>query len=237
MEAVAVHAADPENHEALLDNFLESHGDWERYRTWDDDSTVANHESLTLRALFDHEAQGRDTKWTLAAYETPVSERLWYATAAAATPAEIVRTMLNSAASESAWGPAALTETTITQATRPLADAGWKQTIEGRYIRWEAPGEEATGIQFDAFAAGQKPGSLLPTWTVWGGNAVHQPTWSVELSAHFPAPLLQDIAFELAEGQGARSIQPVPPGGPALRTAQAGTTPAPPASLPPGRRR
>lgn len=56
--------------------------------------------------------------------------------------------MLGSAANESVSGPAAgLTETTITQATRPLADAGWKQTIEGRHIRWEAPAVEATGIQ------------------------------------------------------------------------------------------
>ncbi|MFF8022144.1 DUF317 domain-containing protein [Streptomyces sp. NPDC007896] len=229
-ETVPAYAADAGDHDALLDAFLDAHGDWERWRTWDDDSTVANHESLTLRALFDHEAQGRDTKWTLAAYETPVSERLWHATVAASTPAEIVLAVLNSAAGESAWGPAAsLTETTITQATRPLADAGWKQTIEGHYIRWEAPGEEAAGIQFDAFAAGQRPSSALPTWTVWGGNAVHQPTWALELSAHFPTPLLQDIAFELAGGHGIRTVRPAPPEGPALRTVQAGVSPAPPA--------
>jgi hypothetical protein len=238
-EVVPVYAADPADHEALLDNFLSEHGDWEKWRTWDDDSTVANHESLTLRALFDHEAHGRDTKWTLAAYETPVSERLWHATVAASTPAEIVLAVLNSAAGESAWGPAAsLTETTITQATRPLADAGWKQTIEGHYIRWEAPREEAAaGIQFDAFAAGQRLGNALPTWTVWGGNAVHQHTWALELSAHFPTPLLQDIAFELAEGQGVRTVRPAPPEGPALRTIQAGVAPALPAPRPSNRGR
>ncbi|WP_097921942.1 DUF317 domain-containing protein [Streptomyces sp. wa1063] len=235
---VDAHAAAAGSHEALLDDFLESHGEWEKWRTWDDSSTVANHESLTLRALFDHEAQGRDNKWTLAAYETPVSERLWSATATASTPAEIVLAMLNSAASESAWGPSAsLTETTIIEATRPLADAGWKQTIEGRYIRWDAPGKEAAGIQFDSFAVGQRPDGPLPTWTVWGGNTVHQPTWALELSAHVPAPLLQDIAFELAEGRSVRSLQPIPPRGPALRTAQADTTVPPPAPFLPGRRR
>ncbi|MFC5252038.1 hypothetical protein [Streptomyces nigrescens] len=177
------------------------HAELDREGTWDDDSTVANHESLTPRALFDHEAQGRDTKWTLAAYETPVSDRLWHATAAASTLAELVLAMLNSAAGESAWGPAAsLTETTITQATRPLADAGWMQTIEGRYIHWEAPGEGAACIQFDAFAARPRFGSALPTWTVWGGNAVHQPTWALELSSHFPTPLLQDISSEPVTG-------------------------------------
>jgi hypothetical protein len=32
-ETVPVHAADPGDHEALLKNFLEAHGDWEKYRT------------------------------------------------------------------------------------------------------------------------------------------------------------------------------------------------------------
>lgn len=217
-ELVPAYAADPGDHEKLLASLLEEQNEWEKYRTWGDDTTIANHESLTLRALFDHGAQGRDTKWTLAAYETPVSERLWHATAAASTPVGIVHTMLNSAASDSAWGPAASVAEAITQATRPLADADWRQPIEGRYIRWEAPGEEAAGIQFDAFAAGQRPGSLMPTWTVWGGNAVHQPTWTLELSLRFPEPLLQDIAFELAEGGALRSVRPTPSDSPALRT-------------------
>ncbi|GAU71088.1 hypothetical protein SSP35_27_00090 [Streptomyces sp. NBRC 110611] len=222
-ETVPVYAADPGDHEALLNDFLAPQEGWEKYRIWDDNTSIANHESLTLRALFDHEAEGRDIKWTLAAYETSVSDLLWHGTATASTPAEIVSTLLNSLATENAWGhgPSTnITETAIAEATRPLADAGWKHTIDGRYITWEAPGAETAGVQFDAFAA-QQTNSPLPTWTVWGGYAVHQPSWALRLSAQAPAVLLQDITFELAEGNGLGRVGPTAPDGPALRTTQA----------------
>ncbi|MEH0658514.1 DUF317 domain-containing protein [Streptomyces turgidiscabies] len=230
IESVPAYAADPGDHDALLEDFLTENNDWEKYRTWDDNTTIANHESLTLRALIDHDAECRDMKWTIAAYESPVSERLWHATATATTPVEIVRTLLNSLASDYVWGAGPATvvsETEIAEATRPLSDAGWKQTVEGRWIRWEAPGEDAAGVQFDAFAA-QKPNSSLPTWTVWGGNAVHQPTWALHLSPYTPAAVLQDLTCELAEGQGHRQV-------PAAATPRrAMLTPQAPAPAPPG---
>ncbi|AJC55093.1 DUF317 domain-containing protein [Streptomyces sp. 769] len=240
-ETVPVYAAGPGDHEALLNDFLASQEEWEKYRTWDDNTSIVNHESLTLRALFDHDAEGRDIKWTLAAYETPVSDLLWHGTATASTPAEIVSTLLNSLSTENAWGrgpSTRVTETAIAEATRPLVDAGWKHTIDGRYITWEAPGVEAAGVQFDAFAA-QQTNSPLPTWTVWGGHAVHQPNWALQLSAQAPAALLQDITFELSEGNGLRRIHPTTPDGPALRATQAPARVAAstPAALLPGRTR
>ncbi|MFF9900966.1 DUF317 domain-containing protein [Streptomyces longispororuber] len=151
-ERVPVYAADPGDHEALLDEFLDKHGEWEKYRTWEDSTTVANHESLTLRAVFDHDAEGRDTKWTVAAYETPVSDRLWHGTATASTPTAIVSALLDTVATENAWGsdrsPTA-PEAAITEATRPLADADWKHTIDGRYIAVHQP---AWALQLSAKA-------------------------------------------------------------------------------------
>ncbi|WP_164551852.1 DUF317 domain-containing protein [Streptomyces sp. WAC 01529] len=148
--------------------------------------------------------------------------------------------LLDSVATENAWNsglsPTA-PETAITEATRPLTDAEWKHTIDGRYITWEAPGPQEAGIQFDAFAA-QKDNGLLPTWTIWGGHAVHQPAWALQLSPNTPATLVQYIAFEMAEGQGTRLVQAAADG-PALHTAQAPESMA--ASLPaayrPGRSR
>jgi hypothetical protein len=207
-EVVPVYAADPGDHEALLDNFLESQGEWEKYRTWSDETTHAVHESLTLRAEFVHEVGPRDTNWTIAAYESPVGERLWHATVTASPPVEIVRTLLDTLASGDAWEMAVgsqVSEKTIAEATRPLASAGWEHTVDGRWIRWEAPGEDAAGVQFDAFAA-EQPNSPLPTWTVWGGNAVHQPTWALHFSPYTPAAVLQDLTFELALGQGRRQV-------------------------------
>ncbi|MFK4067027.1 DUF317 domain-containing protein [Streptomyces sp. NPDC029674] len=178
------------------------HAELDRERTWEDSTTVANHESLTLRAIFDHDAEGHETKWTFAAHETPVSDRLWRGTATASTPTAIVSALLDAIATENAWhsglSPTA-PETGITEATVPLTDAEWKHTINGRYITWEAPGPQEGSVQFDAFAA-QKADSSLPTWTIWGGHAVHQPTWALHLSAKTPTPLV--AAPRLRDGRG-----------------------------------
>ncbi|MER7467316.1 hypothetical protein [Streptomyces sp. NPDC097981] len=49
----------PGEHEAFLASFLETSPEWEKYRTGDGDTTIASHESLTVRAEFDHEARHR----------------------------------------------------------------------------------------------------------------------------------------------------------------------------------
>ncbi|MFD9075857.1 DUF317 domain-containing protein, partial [Streptomyces lasiicapitis] len=227
---VPVYAADPGNHEALLDEFLESQGEWEKYPTWQDTTTGANPAALPLRALFDHDAEGRDIKWTVAAYESPVSDLMWHGTVTASTPTAIVSALLDAVATEHAWGRSLFptTESAITEATSPLTDADWKHTINGRYITWEAPGPHAGGVQFDAFAA-QQTNSPLPTWTVWGGHAVHQSHWALQLSANTPAALVQHVTFEMAEGQGKQRIRPATPDRAALRTTPA---PAPVAAAP-----
>ncbi|MEU7606891.1 DUF317 domain-containing protein [Streptomyces sp. NPDC041003] len=205
LETVPVYAADPGDHEALLNDFLNSNGEWEKYRPHDE-TTIVNHESLSLRAEFLHEAVHGDNAWTIAAYESPVGERLWHATVSPTTPVEITRALLNSLAAGNGWGPGrptAVTNETLAEATRPFAETGWPQTVTARLIEWTAPGAEPAGVSFDTVAAA-KPNGPMDTWTVWGGNTPHQPTWSVRLSTHTPAALLQDITFELAYGQGHR---------------------------------
>ncbi|MFI1060541.1 DUF317 domain-containing protein [Streptomyces spororaveus] len=204
-ETLTVYAADPGDHEALLNNFLKSNGEWEKYRPHDE-TTIVNHESLSLRAEFLHEAAHGDSAWTIAAYESPVGERLWHATVTPTTPVEIMGAFLDSLASGNGWGPGpatAVTDETLAVATRPLAETGWPLAVNARLIEWTAPAEEPAGVRFDTFAASQ-PNGPLDAWTVWGGNTPDQPTWSIRLSTHAPAALLQDIAFELAHGQGHR---------------------------------
>lgn len=148
------------------------HAELDRERTWSDDTTQAVHESLVLRAEFIHEAEPDDTQWKITAYESPVGERLWHATASTTVPVEIMRVLLDSLASADAAEIAAgsqVSEAVIGEATRPLADASWEHTVDGRWIRWQAPGDHAIGIHFDAFAA-HAPHSGLPAWTFWGGG-------------------------------------------------------------------
>ena len=156
-----------------------------------------------------HEAHPRDSSWTVAAYETPVSDRLWHLTMTGATPAPVLQVLLNLLAEGEVWalaigGPA--TEKTVTQATRALTDASWQHTVDGRWIRWETAQGDA-GVQFDAFAARQTA-STLSTWTLWAGPSIDRPTWVVNASAQTPAPLIADLAEELAHGIGTRRQRP-----------------------------
>jgi hypothetical protein len=91
-ETVAAYLADAGDHDALLDTFLTAHGEWEKWRTWTDDTTHAIHESQTLRIERVHEAGPRETAWTVAAYESPVSDRMWHLTLTGATPAPVLQT-------------------------------------------------------------------------------------------------------------------------------------------------
>ncbi|MFD5492705.1 DUF317 domain-containing protein [Streptomyces sp. NPDC127091] len=219
-EMVPAYAADPADHDAALDEFVTEHDDWQKWRTWSDDTTHLIHESQTLRAELVHETDPRETAWTFAAYETPVSDRMWHLTLTGTTPAPLLKTLLSRLAEGDAWETAIgspTTEKTVTEATRPLTDAGWKHTIEGRWIRWETtPGD--AGVQFDAFAA-QNP-STLPTWTLWAGPSVDRPTWALHASPYTPAPLLASLTEDLAHGTGTRTKPAAP-----RRPTQLSTTP------------
>ncbi|MEV0038236.1 DUF317 domain-containing protein [Streptomyces sp. NPDC050804] len=97
-------------------------------------------------------------------------------------------------------------EKMVTAATQPLSDAGWKHTVDGRWIRWTSPAGDA-GVQFDAFTA-QHPSQNLATWTVWAGPDPCRPTWTLTASPHTPSSLLPDLSETLAHKTGTRQIQP-----------------------------
>lgn len=187
-ETVPAYAADAGDHDALLDEFLNTHDDWEKWRTWSDDTTHAIHESQTLRIERVHDTQPRETAWTVAAYETPVSDRMWHLTTTDATPAPVLKRLLNGLAEGNAWETALgspVDEKTVTAITRPLTEVGWTHTVDGRWIRWTNPSTDA-GVQFDAFAA-QSPHNTLATWTLWAGPSISHPTWSIHASVYTPA--------------------------------------------------
>lgn len=232
-ETVPAYAADPGDHDAILDRFLDEYGDWEKWRTWSDDTTHAIHESQTLRIERVHEAHPRETAWTVVAYETPVSDRMWHLTATGTTPAPVLQALLHILAEGDAWATAigsAVDEKTVTAATKPLTDAGWKHTVDGRWIRWTNLSEDV-GIQFDAFAA-QKLNSPLATWTIWAGPSIDHPTWTITASPYTPGSLLADLTENLAHGTGTRQTNAAPRDRrarldttpPAMRPATAGHT-------------
>ncbi|MER5202183.1 DUF317 domain-containing protein [Streptomyces sp. NPDC002825] len=227
-ETVPAYAADAGDHDALLNEFLNTHGDWEKWRTWSDHTTHAIHESQTLRIERIHEGHPRETAWTVAAYETPVSDRMWHLTATGATPAPVLQGLLDHLADGDGWDTAVgapVDEKTVSAATKPLADAGWKHTVDGRWIHWTSPGADA-GVQFDAFAA-QHPNQVLATWTVWAGPSLAHATWTLTASPHTPSSLLADLSESLAHRTGTRHP---PATARELRTNLGTTPPATPAT-------
>ncbi|MFE6779917.1 hypothetical protein [Streptomyces sp. NPDC057702] len=74
-ETVPAHAADPADHEAVLDQFLNQHANWHKHRVWSDETTLAIDETQTLRVKLVHDPEAGEATWTIAAYESPVSER------------------------------------------------------------------------------------------------------------------------------------------------------------------
>ncbi|NUS85358.1 MAG: DUF317 domain-containing protein [Streptomyces sp.] len=211
-EIVPAYAADAGDHDAIFEQFLAANADWEKYRTWEDHTTVATHESLTLRILFDHEAGPRDPRWTIAAYESPVSERMWHMALTPTVPAPVVRSLLDALGTGGAWETALrspITDKQIAEATQPLTAAGWRSAVDGHSLRWNTQ-QEVVGVQFDTFAA-HNPHSPLHTWTLWAGHDINNPTWAIHASAYSPAGVLADLAEELAHGTGNRQTRSGPP--------------------------
>ncbi|MEV0577098.1 DUF317 domain-containing protein [Streptomyces sp. NPDC050392] len=207
-ETVPAYLADAGDHDALLDGFLNAFGEFEKWRTWSDETTHAIHESQTLRIELIHETQARETAWTIAAYETPVSDRMWVLTATSATPAPVLQELLDHLAIGDDWGTAIgapVDEKKVTAATQPLSDAGWAHAVDGRWIRWTSPAGFA-GVRFDAFTA-QHPSQNLATWTIWAGPDPDRPTWTITASPHTPSSLLSDLSETLAHETGLRRPQ------------------------------
>ncbi|MFI1176687.1 DUF317 domain-containing protein [Streptomyces melanogenes] len=201
---------------------LLQHAELDRERTWSDETTLASHETLAQRVEFIHDSTHDDVAWTLAAYDSPVSDRHWHATATRSTPAELVTTLLNAFDHGGAsCGPAAITEQALTRITRPLADAGWQPVIDGSAVTWAAPDNEAD-LRFDAHAYGRTD-SPLPAWTLRGlHHGTQTPAWTMGLSRDTPEAVLDTLAFGLAHTGGTRLAQTTP------SSAQAPVTGRPP---------
>ncbi|MFE5298101.1 DUF317 domain-containing protein [Streptomyces sp. NPDC056632] len=174
-------------HEEFLTSCLEDNTQWEKYRTWSDETTIVSHESLTVRAEFDHEARHRtDTAWTIAQYDGPVGERLWHATLTAATPVPLIQTLL-----QHLDAPLPMD---ATEPYEPLRDAGWDPSSHPAWTTWRAPNRT---IAFE-----HSPHAADDRWTLYGGEDLDRAAWAIRLSAgvsHDVLARLADTAATLAD--------------------------------------
>lgn len=139
----------------------------------------------------------------MAAYESPVSDRVWVLTATSATPAPVLQILLTHLADGDGWdtridGP--VDEQTVATVTRPLTEAGWKPSVTDRGIRWTSPDEEADVHFAPASTHPQNPA----TWNIWVGTGPDRPTWAITASARTPGPLVAGLCDALAHETVAR---------------------------------
>ncbi|NXY95810.1 DUF317 domain-containing protein [Streptomyces sp. BR123] len=124
--------------------------------------------------------------WTFAAYEPPVGERLWHATASVTTPTALVRALLDSLAGNEPRWPSPFSDRVRrpADATSDLIDAGWTQNSPGRHVHWQAPDGSAS-LDLDPYAA-EHAHTQLPWWTAYGGTDPSRPEWAIQLCPATP---------------------------------------------------
>ncbi|MFE6457809.1 DUF317 domain-containing protein [Streptomyces cinereoruber] len=203
-------AAGSGEHEEFLDAFLESASAWEKYRTWSDETTIASHESLTVRAVFDHEARHRtDTAWAIAEYDGPAGQRLWHATLTAGTPIPLIHAILQHLDTPP--------PTSTSDPYEALRDAGWHPASHPARTTWQAPDRTLT---FE-----HVPHAQDDRWTLYGGDDLNRPAWAIRLSAAAPDDLLAQLTAEAADLAPARPRAPAPA---APRSSSSPALPPPP---------
>ncbi|WP_353963759.1 DUF317 domain-containing protein [Streptomyces sp. NBC_00237] len=183
-----------------------------------------------MRVELVHEPDAREPAWTIAAYETPVSDRTWHLTLTRDTPGPLLRTLLTSLTDADALEPTVgehATGLAVIEAARPLLDAGWTSTPSPNSIAWTTPQNDA-GIHVGT-TGGPNPSAGMTRWTLWSGHSTDHPTWVVRASTATPAALLANLAEELATGTGTRLTGPQPA---TKHRAQPTPTPAPPPARP-----
>ncbi|GAA3389113.1 DUF317 domain-containing protein [Streptomyces roseoviridis] len=191
-------------HEQFLTSFLEGNPRWEKYRTWRDETTIVSHESLTVRAEFDHEARHRtDTAWSMAEYNGPVGERLWHATLTAGTPIPLIRGLLEHLDTPS---PARAGEP-----HEPLRDAGWHPASHPAWTTWRAPNR--------TIALDHVPHATDDRWVLYGGEDLDRAAWAIRLSAGVGHDVLTQLA-------GTAAALAEPPPAPARRATLVSQLPA-----------
>ncbi|MFD6343449.1 DUF317 domain-containing protein [Streptomyces roseolus] len=174
--------AEPGEHEAFLAALFDKDRQWERYRPVDE-TTIASHESLTVRAEFDHEARHRtDVAWTIAEYDGPVGERLWHATLTTGTPVPLIHTILQ------------YLDAPPPTADHPddvLRDAAWHPASHPARTTWAAP--DGT-IVFES-----TPHAVADRWTLYRGEDLDRAAWTIRLSAGVPYDLLAQLVGTAAD--------------------------------------
>ncbi|WP_303392142.1 DUF317 domain-containing protein [Kitasatospora sp. NA04385] len=205
----------------------------------------------------DHEAEGDQPRWTIAAYTSPVGELHWQARFCPRTPVEVVMAVADHLTSSLDHHPDARYDALLWEG-RPLdaavhltvedADPPWRETALGSdFTRADGTGGIHLPVQVSGSAV------TVPGAVVWGGPRGYEHLrWQAEFTTHCPNALVIAALTEVVEPQPAERLRGQVPaahvpqvriGARPTRSAAAtahglhrpseGTTPAPAATDPP----
>ncbi|MFJ7278321.1 DUF317 domain-containing protein [Kitasatospora sp. NPDC098663] len=150
--------------EAAFADFLNEDQGWARYSCHGGDVSVAISECLTGRIQLDHENGDRDSRWTVAGYDSPVGERSWRAAFDQETPYEVALAVAEEYSralsythpvvrEEALWGLRNTRDSLLEQ----LRSSGWLDVGSPDAMSFRSPDGTAGLIRWDGGAFYEEP--------------------------------------------------------------------------------
>ncbi|MFD7730451.1 DUF317 domain-containing protein [Kitasatospora phosalacinea] len=205
------HLAGPGDPDTAFHEFFEENETWQRWRPRDE-TTLALHEQQTARIELDHEADGDQPRWTIAAYTSPVGGLHWQARFCARTPVEVVMAVADQLTSSLDHHPDARHDALLWEG-RPRdaavhfalqdADPPWRETgLGNRFTRADGTGGIHLPVQVTGSAV------TVPGAVVWGGpRGYDHLRWQAEFTPRCPNSIVVAALNEIIDPQAAERLR------------------------------
>ncbi|MFJ6620030.1 DUF317 domain-containing protein [Kitasatospora sp. NPDC091335] len=203
----------PDTANAAFEAFLAEHQGWSRYSCDGGDTSVAVSDCLTGRIRLDHEPGDRNSRWTVAGYESAVGERAWHADFDLETPHEIAlaaAAVLSHALSyssfaakdEALWGRDNTCATLVTQ----MRESDWLDVSTPSEMRFCSPDATTGLIRWDAGVFHDAPWSRdypagVTLWARRTGDDHMRTAWQAHFSKDTPTRLITAALDHLTDPQ------------------------------------
>ncbi|MFJ9446775.1 DUF317 domain-containing protein [Kitasatospora sp. NPDC101235] len=203
----------PDTANSAFEAFLAEHQGWSRYSCDGGDTSVAVSDCLTGRIRLDHEPGDRNSRWTVAGYESAVGERAWHADFDLETPHEIALATASTlshalsysgfaAKDEALWGRNNTCAALVTQ----IRESDWLDVSTPSEMRFRSPDATAGLIRWDAGAFHDAPWSRdypagVTLWARRTGDDHTRTAWQAHFSKDTPTRLITTALDHLTDPQ------------------------------------
>ncbi|MFF2746432.1 DUF317 domain-containing protein [Kitasatospora sp. NPDC058048] len=192
----------PDTASSEFEAFLTEHQGWSRYSCDGGDTSVAVSDCLTGRIRLAHEPGDRNSRWTVAGYESAVGERAWHADFDLETPHEIALAVAAAfshalsystfaAKDEVLWGRNNTCETLLTR----MRACDWLDVSTPSEMAFRSPDATTGLIRWDGGAFHDAPWSRdypagVTLWARRTGDDHTRTAWQAHFSKDTPTRLI-----------------------------------------------